>query len=221
MISSVYSFLLNDCAVLQRASWQRAINSQTFAEQAAAASSGRKVATYTPAYDAPIPKMGPNELYGESDCSGQSTGIEYTEDSTEEDPIVRIRGVSWSGEYDYTIHINDIDARNATYPELCALVQHQAKTEGYQQMGRKYALALPDEMDRGDYSKRQDFTQSLRGCISKNQRYNPNVAALAKNLLSMYENFAAEHADKVAEKVTRAAEQKAAVDRAIYEQRYL
>lgn len=39
-------------------------------------------------------------------------------------------------------------------------------------------------------------TGGYGGVLGKNQRYNPNVAALAKNLLSFYEDFAAKHADR-------------------------
>lgn len=76
-----------------------------------------------------------------------------------------------------------------------------AAIQSYRQTGVKYAQALPSEMDQGDYSKRQDFTQALRGCIGKNQRYNPDVAAQARELLSLYERFVAEHADKIADNV--------------------
>lgn len=224
MASSLCS-LLNSCVSPQWLAYQRStLNkvNKSFNERAMEAAPGLRPTRNGPNSainvgendPLPLPRLGENGLYAESHCSRQTTAIEYTEDSTEDDPIVRIRGISLSGEYDYTMHINDIDARNATYPELCALVHHQVKTGEYRQTGVKYAQALPSEMDHGDYSKRQDFTQALRGCIGKNQRYNPDVAAQARELLSLYERFVAEHADKIAENVTRAAEQMAAVDRA-------
>lgn len=189
-IGSILNSLISDYTQQNRYA-ARTSASSSFGEQVIKATP-KSVVTDIPTREH---KSWDHYIYAGGDALGQYALVEYTEDSTEVDPIVRIQGVSLSGEYDYTIHINDIDASNATYPELCALEAHLEKTGQYQS-SEKHGRPLPSEVERGDYSKWQDFTQSLRGCISKNQRYNPNVAALAKELLSLYENFAAEHADK-------------------------
>ena len=67
---------------------------------------------------------GPHHLCMGEDvaCSGGIAGkngkfqefcAHYTEDSTPEDPIVRISGVANSGPFDLIRHINDIDPANA------------------------------------------------------------------------------------------------------------
>lgn len=142
---------------------------------------------------------GENCIYSGGDGLGQSAYIEYTEDSTAEDPIVRITGNSLSGEYDQIVHINDIDPDNATYPELCALFRHLHKTgqaDEYQLTGL-VDHPIPSEVEKGDYSKRQNFTQKIEACISKNQRYNPDVAQEGRLLLAVYEKIAAAQANKV------------------------
>ena len=141
---------------------------------------------------------GENCIYSGGDGSGQSAYIEYTDYSTENDPVVRIMGKSLSGEYDQIVHINDIDPSNATYPELCALFRHLHKTgqaDTYQLTGI-VDRPIPFEVERGDYSERQNFIQKIEACISKNQRYNPDVAQDGRHLLTVYEKIASAQADK-------------------------
>ena len=138
---------------------------------------------------------GENCLYTGGDGRGQNTYIEYTDQSTPEDPIVRISGKSLSGPYDKTVHINDIDPRYATYPELCAVMKHLEKTGKYKSSLSTWT-ALPFGVDRGDFSKRQNFAQSIQACIVKNQRYNPAMSKVGVELLTLYEKFAKAHARK-------------------------
>ena len=73
-------------------------------------------------------KMGKNVL-----CSGEHYGqsytVEYTPDSTDEDPIVRISGTANSGEFDFTCHIRDIDPSNASYVEVLIQVQQLLRAD--------------------------------------------------------------------------------------------
>lgn len=55
---------------------------------------------------------------------------EYTSDSTEEDPIVRISGKSGGGSFDYVRHLRDIRPGSATLPEMYALTGHLRLRQG-------------------------------------------------------------------------------------------
>ncbi len=113
---------------------------------------------------------GPNCVYSGGDGLGQTAYAEYTDASTESDPIVRITGHSLSGDYDETIHINDIDPENATYPELCALLGHQQKT-GVYQPEHGMIMGVPLGVDRGDFSQAQNF-------MKKNKRFHRSQPAV-------------------------------------------
>lgn len=61
-------------------------------------------------------------LYSGGNGSGLSFYIKYAEESTRENPTVIAKGVDENGkEFEQTIHINDIDPRNATVVEMHAL----------------------------------------------------------------------------------------------------
>lgn len=61
-------------------------------------------------------------LYSGGNGSGLSFYIKYAEGSTEEDPTVVAKGVDENGnEFEQTIHINDINPRNATMVQMRAL----------------------------------------------------------------------------------------------------
>ena len=69
-------------------------------------------------------------------CSGgvgganpQTYEAEFTAGSTDEDPVVRIRGTASSGEFDFTCHIRDIDPRSASYAELAAYQEFSQSKE--------------------------------------------------------------------------------------------
>lgn len=72
-------------------------------------------------------------------CSGSVGGVnaktyeaEFTADSTDEDPVVRIRDTASNGAFDYACHIRDIDPSNASYAELAALNRWLCRTGAYQ-----------------------------------------------------------------------------------------
>lgn len=132
---------------------------------------------------------GPNCIYSGGDGVGQNAYVEYTEDSTVDDPIVRISGHSLSGDYDRIVHINDIDPRNATYPELCALLGHQQKIGNYRPE-HGLILAVPCDVDKGDYSQRQNFMQKISSSVQHNQQYgNLSMAFSGEQLIAIYQKF--------------------------------
>ena len=64
-------------------------------------------------------------LYSGGNGTGLSFYIKYAENSTEDDPIVVAKGVDENGnEFEHTIHINDINPKNATIVEMRALEAH-------------------------------------------------------------------------------------------------
>lgn len=132
---------------------------------------------------------GENCIYAGGDGAGQSAYVEYADNSTEDDPIVKITGRSLSGDFNQTVHINDIDPNNATYPELCALLAHMRETGDYQQKSG-LLRPVPLDVEGGDYSKRQNFSSKIQNSINHNQQYGNTSMALSGNqLLSVYEKF--------------------------------
>lgn len=140
-------------------------------------------------------RMGKNVLCG-GEHYGQSYTAEYTADSTDEDPIVRISGTASSGEFDFTCHIRDIDPSNASYAELRALYAHLCRTDAYQANSKNMSGALPIGMECGDISRKQDFVKALENFIASASqsgvypRFSPNAYARANELLSMYRSLA-------------------------------
>lgn len=119
----------------------------------------------------------------------QEIYAEYAADSTPEDPIVRISGVSDSGPYDFTCHIKDIDPSNASYAELAALYGHLAKTGALQ--SAPGGTVLPTGLETGDITERRDYL----GMIDRHQ-YDPHFGgtckAQAAELLALYQPYASE-----------------------------
>ncbi len=127
-----------------------------------------------------------NCVYSGGDGQGQTAYAEYTSESTAADPIVRITGHSLTGDYDKTVHINDIDPSHATYPELCALLGHLQKTGAYTAQNG-LIMGTPLGVDRGDYSESQDFIQKITESTKKDA--NSLLADMGEQLLKTYRNF--------------------------------
>lgn len=128
--------------------------------------------------------------------SGQSYTAEYTEDSTNEDPIVRISGTASSGAFDFTSHIRDIDPSNASYVELRALYSYLCRTGEYQPQHGGMSSPLPVGMECGDISRKQDYIKSLKNFIASASqngvypKFGPNIYAHARELLELYQTIA-------------------------------
>ncbi len=119
----------------------------------------------------------------------QSVYVSYTEESTADDPIVRIRGEADSGSFDFTCHINEIDPRGASYAELSALYGHLVKTGEYQGGGGAVTPLGYEFYGSRDMLEKQDFIAGL-SALSVSSRIDPRGRADAKYMLSVYENFA-------------------------------
>lgn len=135
---------------------------------------------------------GKNFVHFSGDGQGQTVYVEYTEDSTSEDPIVRISGNALSGSYDQVVHINNIDPNRASYAELCALMGHKAKTGEYKP---EFGLIMPVPMgvDRGDFSKPLDFMRKIRAWVGDTPRFGfPKAQKEYENLLAIYDKILSE-----------------------------
>ena len=148
-------------------------------------------------------RMGENIL-----CSGgvgganvQTYEAEFTADSTDEDPVVRIRGKANSAAFDYTCHIRDIDPSNASYAELAALNRWLCRTGAYQtEFSNQTGSVLPCGMDCGDISKKRDFISGIQNFIASASnsshfpKYGPSIYAHARELLGVYQEFSRDKA---------------------------
>ena len=120
---------------------------------------------------------------------GQTVYAEYTEDSTPEDPIVRILGRASSGEYEFICHINDIDPTQASYAEMCALFGHLQKTGQFTRgPGSMHTNVLPYGINIGNVTQRQDFMSRITE-MTTSQMFDQSNRDEAKLLLKLYQDF--------------------------------
>lgn len=133
---------------------------------------------------------------GVGGASPQTYEAELTAGSTDEAPIVRIRGTASSGAFDFTCHIRDIDPRSASYAELAALNRWLCRTGAYQtRFPNRAGSVLPCGMDCGDVSQKRDFISELQRFIasasssSLRPKFGPDTYAHARELLEVYQEF--------------------------------
>lgn len=130
-----------------------------------------------------IPMWSEDTVYYGMDGSNQDVHVTLTEDSTEDDPIVRIKGHSVSGEFDFTRHIKDIDPSNASYAEMCALIGWE---ERINPSGKKGLLMpTPLGMDVGNVTQKQNFV-NLSSRYLASGKFSPSIADQTKELLELY-----------------------------------
>lgn len=129
---------------------------------------------------------GERGIFSVTDAQDRYVTVAYTEDSQENDPVVLIKwGQTNKGEhFEKTVHIKDIDPRNATYPEMCALTAHESKN-GHANPADPFGGPLPPVETAPAYSQRLDFTKLLESCIQRHQRYNPGMAFRAQSVLEI------------------------------------
>lgn len=136
-------------------------------------------------------------IYSGGGPNGQSVHVMYEEESTAEDPIVRVFGNSQSGEYEKVVHINDIDPTNATYPELCALLAHKTRTGEYTPEKGTLLMPLPVGVEQGDYSQKFNYVQTIKDYVSSNKQNGPiGLASSGESLLEFYDRYLAELSKK-------------------------
>jgi hypothetical protein len=131
-----------------------------------------------------------NTLYSGSLGGTQTVYAEYTLDSTNEDPVARIRGNNHDGEFDFICHINDIDPTNASYAEMCALFGHLQKTGQIPCEANlyKYFNVLPCGTNTGDVTQKMNYITTIDK-MTTSQMFSESNRAVARILLKLYQNF--------------------------------
>ena len=120
-----------------------------------------------------------NTIYS-GGTGSQSVYVEYTDDSTAEDPIVRIRGEADSGAYDFTCHIDDIDPEHASYAEMCALIGWEERVNPSGKKG--LLMPTPLGMDVGNVTQKQNFV-NLSSQYLASEKFSQSIADQTKELL--------------------------------------
>ena len=118
----------------------------------------------------------------------QTVYAEYTDDSTEDEPIVRILGKDSNGEYEFICHINDIDPTNASYAEMCALFGHLQKTGQYTPSPSMHNNVLPFGISIGNVTQRQNYMGKITE-MTTSQMFFQSGQDDAKLLLKLYQDF--------------------------------
>lgn len=133
-------------------------------------------------------------IYSGGGHNGQSVNVVYTDDSTAEDPIVKIFGNATSGNYEEVVHIKDIDPTNATYSELCALLAHQHRIGAYTPGANKLLMPTPVTVDPGSYTERKDYMSLIRDSVRDSDYF--GITNSSKELLEFFEQYLNERSEK-------------------------
>ena len=131
-----------------------------------------------------------NTLYSGSLGGTQTVYAEYTPDSTAEDPVARIRGNDYDGEFDFICHINDIDPTNASYAEMCALFGHLQKTGQIPIEAHLYRHfnVLPCGINTGDVTQKMNYMTAIDK-MTTSEMFSESNRAVAGILLKLYQSF--------------------------------
>lgn len=133
-----------------------------------------------------VPMRTENTLYFGGSGDGQDVLVTLTEDSTDEDPIVRIQGHSLSGEFDFIRHIKDIDPSNASYAEMCALMAWEERVNPSGQKG--LLLATPLGMGVGNVTQKQNFVDMSSQYLASG-KFSQSIADQTERLLELYKKL--------------------------------
>lgn len=162
-----------------------------------------------------FPNVTENTLYAQTVGDDQSVHIQMTENTTEENPVLWITVRYYDKEYDFTRNVNDIDPRNASYAEMCALASWENKIGNLPLFKGKLLLVAPLGMDIKDVMQKQNFVDRC-GKHLASVRYDPGSSTAYKDLLALYQKIAADGNFSDDETKTSAASRKA-MDQALRE----
>lgn len=162
--------------------------------QGAAASKGKSSFTYQLSANhhvivgpgATIPMWTEDTVYYGMDGNNQDVHVTLAEGSTEDDPIVRIKGHSAGGEFDFTRHIKDIDPSNASYAEICALIGWEERINPSGKRG--LLMPTPLGMDVGNVTQKQNFV-GLSSRYLASGKFSQSIADQTKELLELYQRL--------------------------------
>ena len=124
-------------------------------------------------------------LYSGGSDTGLSYYLKYADSSTAEDPTVIAKGRDEQGnEFEQTIHINDIDPRNATIIEMHAL-------EEYTGAEKRYGFTtLPLSTGSMGLNERRNFINMFEASINELTMLKAKkAAAYYKQSIQAYMNF--------------------------------
>lgn len=124
-------------------------------------------------------------LYSGGNAMGLSYSIRYADDSTAEDPTVIAKGVDENGEeFEQTIHLKDIDPRNATIIEMHAL-------EEYTGAEKRYGFtSLPLSAGNMSFNERRNFINMFEDSINELTLMKAKkAAAYYKQSVQVYMDF--------------------------------
>lgn len=139
----------------------------------------------------------PNEncIYSGGTGDGQNIYVTYTADSRDDDPIVRIRGTASDGStFDFVKHINEINPKNASYAEMCALIGYQNNTGAYSAPNQILSPVTPGTKI-GDYLEKKNFVDMLQSNAS-NPSFSPSIQKTAQTLQALYTEWMQEQIEK-------------------------
>ena len=125
-------------------------------------------------------------LYSGGNGTGLSYYIKYADSSTAEDPTVIAKGTDENGnEFEQTIHINDIDPRNATIVEMHVL-------EKYTGAEKRYGFtSLPLSAGEMGLNERRNFINMFEDSINGLTLMKAKkAAAYYKQSVQVYMDFA-------------------------------
>ena len=131
-----------------------------------------------------------NTLYSGSLGGTQTVYAEYTPDSTDEDPVARIKGNDNDGEFDFICHINDIDPAKASYAEMCALFGHLQKTGQIPPEASScvHFNVLPCGVNTGNVTQRMNYMTAIDK-MATSQMFDESNRIGARILFKMYQDF--------------------------------
>lgn len=144
----------------------------------------------------------PNEncIYSGGTGDGQNIYVTYTADSRDDDPIVRIRGTASDGStFDFVKHINEINPKNASYAEMCALIGYQNNTGAYSAPNQILSPVTPGTKI-GDYLEKKNFVDMLQSNAS-NPSFSPSIQKTAQTLQALYTEWMQEQIEKRGEEL--------------------
>lgn len=140
----------------------------------------------------------------------QSVYVEYTKDSTPENPIVRITGMADSGAFDYTMRIRDIDPTNANYAEMCALYGHQREIGAISSFQTDTIAPVPVGTEVGDFMQRRNYMEAISS-VASSDMFSSSINLSGEEFLKLYKDYI-ENSRNEAEKAAEHEALMAAVD---------
>lgn len=140
-----------------------------------------------------VPLKNENFVFYIGHGDGQDVYVEYTAESTPENPVVRISGHSLKGAFDFTMNVNDINPQNASYAELCALVGHQQQS-GMLRANAALGICRPTPlgMQIEDFMQKANYMHKSQQYLSSG-KISESIHNQGNELLNLYQGVAGKY----------------------------